>query len=317
MAEKLYYSMGEVAEMFDVKRSLIRHWESQFSVLKPRRTAHGNRMFTPRDVEHLKVIYHLVKERGMTLEGAKRAMKRQAADGPDGEMKREAELMARLKHIRALLVEVREDLKSGGEGIIADDEPMAEPEEAPRKAGAPVSRRTKPVVKIEPAEESAEEPVEERFAAAESAAEEAAAEQAVAPAMTVEEELDAEPIAMAAVSEQPAVEAPELAEEAAASKTEEPAEPTGSGPEEPVATAEPVFVREAAEPAIATTAEPAPSEPESAAEESDVADAPAAGTPDPGAAKPKPRSGAPRRPRRKSNDDENKELFAFYEQSLF
>ena len=51
MAEKLYYSMGEVAEMFDVKRSLIRHWESQFSVLKPRRTARGNRMFTPQDVE--------------------------------------------------------------------------------------------------------------------------------------------------------------------------------------------------------------------------------------------------------------------------
>ena len=174
MAEKLYYSMGEVAEMFDVKRSLIRHWESQFSVLKPRRTARGNRMFTPQDVEHLKVIYHLVKERGMTLEGAKRAMKRRAADGPDGEMKREAELMTRLKHIRALLVEVREDLKSGGEGIIADEEPLAEPASASHSDTVPARRRTKPVVRIEPAEEAlvVEEPAREEAATAEMRGEE-------------------------------------------------------------------------------------------------------------------------------------------------
>ena len=76
MAEKLYYSMGEVAEMFDVNQSLIRHWESQFSVLRPKRNKKGNRLFTPQDVENLKRIYHLVKECGMTLEGAKRAMRR-------------------------------------------------------------------------------------------------------------------------------------------------------------------------------------------------------------------------------------------------
>ena len=80
MAEKLYYSMGEVAEMFDVNQSLIRHWESQFSVLRPKRNKKGNRLFTPQDVENLKRIYHLVKECGMTLEGAKRAMRRQPAD---------------------------------------------------------------------------------------------------------------------------------------------------------------------------------------------------------------------------------------------
>ena len=77
MSEKLYYSMGEVAEMFDVNQSLLRHWESQFPILRPKRNKKGNRLFTPQDVEHLKQIYHLVKECGMTLEGAKRAMRGQ------------------------------------------------------------------------------------------------------------------------------------------------------------------------------------------------------------------------------------------------
>lgn len=76
MAEKLFYSMGEVAEMFDVNKSLIRHWESQFAILRPKRNKKGNRLFSPADVENLKVIYHLVKERGMTLEGAKKALRK-------------------------------------------------------------------------------------------------------------------------------------------------------------------------------------------------------------------------------------------------
>ena len=75
MAKKLFYSMGEVSEMFDVNPSLIRHWESKFEVLKPQKNKKGNRMFTPEDVENLKLIYHLVKERGMTLDGARRALK--------------------------------------------------------------------------------------------------------------------------------------------------------------------------------------------------------------------------------------------------
>ena len=75
MADKLYYSMGELAEMFDVNTSLIRHWESQFDILRPKRNKKGNRLFSPQDVESLKLIYHLVKERGMTLEGAKKALR--------------------------------------------------------------------------------------------------------------------------------------------------------------------------------------------------------------------------------------------------
>ena len=133
MAEKLFYSMGEVAEMFDVNASLIRHWESQFSVIRPKRNKKGNRLFSPQDVENLKLIYHLVKERGMTLEGAKKALRQQPAEGG---MERDAELMERLQRIRALLVEVREDLKAGEGEILADADSAA-----PR-------RRGKPVVKI-------------------------------------------------------------------------------------------------------------------------------------------------------------------------
>lgn len=105
--------MGEVAEMFDVNPSLLRHWESQFSVLRPKRNKKGNRLFSPQDIENLKLIYHLVKECGMTLDGAKKALRRQRAEG--NTVSRDAELMERLQHIRSLLVEVREDLKESAE----------------------------------------------------------------------------------------------------------------------------------------------------------------------------------------------------------
>ena len=117
MAEKLYYSMGEVAEMFDVNPSLIRHWESQFSVLRPKRNKKGNRLFTPQDVENLKRIYHLVKERGMTLDGASRALKGKGLS----EVARDMELLERLQAIRAQLVEVRNELKEPEVGAIVVD----------------------------------------------------------------------------------------------------------------------------------------------------------------------------------------------------
>ena len=145
MAEKLFYSMGEVAEMFDVNASLIRHWESQFSVIRPKRNKKGNRLFSPQDVENLKLIYHLVKERGMTLEGAKKALKQKPA--AEGGVQRDAELMERLQRIRALLAEVREDLKAGEGEILAG----ADAEVPAAEAGATVPRRkAKPVVKIVP-----------------------------------------------------------------------------------------------------------------------------------------------------------------------
>lgn len=71
LSEKRYYGIGEVAKAFNVNASLIRFWEKEFDVLKPKKNAKGNRKFTPEDVKNLKLIYHLVKERGFTLDGAK------------------------------------------------------------------------------------------------------------------------------------------------------------------------------------------------------------------------------------------------------
>ena len=103
--------LGEVAEMFDVNASLIRHWESKFDCIRPHKNKKGNRMFSPEDVEKLKQIYHLVKERGMTLDGANKVMKSSRK-----ELSRETELLERLQRIRSTLVEVREELKAG-EGV--------------------------------------------------------------------------------------------------------------------------------------------------------------------------------------------------------
>ena len=159
MADKLFYSMGEVAEMFDVNTSLIRHWESQSSILRPKRNKKGNRLFSPEDVENLKMIYHLVKERGMTLEGAKKALRKAPSEsGVD----RDAELMERLQRIRALLVEVREDLKAGeGEIVTASDADMTDADavaaaDTAAAAETPVRRRrAKAVVKIDESSDDA------------------------------------------------------------------------------------------------------------------------------------------------------------------
>ena len=116
MAEKLYYSMGEVTEMFDVEPSLIRYWCAQFSCLKPKRNAKGNRLFSPQDIEHLKRIHHLLKERRMTIEGAKKAMRKRAieAEANDSDMA----LLEQLQSLRAMLVDMRES--------IGEEEPVEE-----------------------------------------------------------------------------------------------------------------------------------------------------------------------------------------------
>lgn len=103
--EKLYYSIGEVADMFEVNVSLIRFWEKEFDILKPKKNKKGNRMFTAKDLENLKIIYHLVKERGFTLEGAKKKLK----DNKDDTINN-IEIVNRLKDIRQFLVELREEL---------------------------------------------------------------------------------------------------------------------------------------------------------------------------------------------------------------
>lgn len=134
MAEKLFYSMGEVAEMFDVKPSLLRYWEEQFPALKPVRNKKGNRHYSPRDIELLKTLYHLIKERGMTLDGAKKALREERKTGT---VARNAELMERLQRIRAMLEEVREDLKADADALIDREQEISDTP-APDKQGRAV-----------------------------------------------------------------------------------------------------------------------------------------------------------------------------------
>lgn len=102
---KMYYSIGEVADIFDVSTSLIRYWENEFEVLKPKKNGKGNRLFTPEDIDNLHLIYHLVKERGFTLDGAKKKLKENKDDTVNN-----FKVVKTLKNIRALLVEIKEQL---------------------------------------------------------------------------------------------------------------------------------------------------------------------------------------------------------------
>lgn len=97
--------------MFDVNPSLIRFWEQKFDILKPDKNKKGNRLFTPKDVENLKLIYHLVKENGMTLAGAAKRL-RQNREG----VSRDLEIIEKLQRVRSLLLDVREVLKADDDG---------------------------------------------------------------------------------------------------------------------------------------------------------------------------------------------------------
>ena len=106
LPDKLYYSIGEVAKAFHVNASLIRFWEKEFDVISPKKNKKGNRYFTPDDIKNLKLIYHLVKERGYTLEGAKTALEEKVT------IKEEVELIARMEFIRSELVKLKESFDS-------------------------------------------------------------------------------------------------------------------------------------------------------------------------------------------------------------
>ena len=103
--EKLYYSIGEVAEMFNVNASLIRYWEKEFDIIRPQKNKKGNRLFTPADIDNFHIIYHLVKERGMTLKGAKKKMSENKDDAIQN-----FEVVKSLQNIREMLLEVKEML---------------------------------------------------------------------------------------------------------------------------------------------------------------------------------------------------------------
>lgn len=103
--EKRYYTIGEVARMFEVNTSLIRFWEKEFDVLKPKKNKKGNRLFTQKDVENLKIIYHLVKERGFTLKGAQTKMRQNMED-----IARTTQVVEKLRNIKQALLEIRKEL---------------------------------------------------------------------------------------------------------------------------------------------------------------------------------------------------------------
>ena len=103
--EKLYYSIGEVARMFDVNTSLIRFWEKEFDIIKPKKNKKGNRFFTVQDIENIKLIYHLVKERGMTLNGAKKKLKENKDDTYHN-----FEVIQSLNEIKRMLLELKESM---------------------------------------------------------------------------------------------------------------------------------------------------------------------------------------------------------------
>jgi DNA-binding transcriptional MerR regulator len=102
---KLYYTMGEVSAMFDVNASLIRFYEKEFEVLQPKKNKKGNRLFTPEDIENLKIIFHLIKDKGYTLNGAKDHLKQNMHDVKDSQR-----VIASLENLKKFLLEVKEQL---------------------------------------------------------------------------------------------------------------------------------------------------------------------------------------------------------------
>ena len=103
--EKIYYTIGEVAELFEVNPSLIRFWESEFDILNPQKNKKGNRLFTKKDLNNLRIIYHLVKEKGYTLQGARDRIK-----GNKEEVEKQVEIIDSLERIKGFLLELKNDL---------------------------------------------------------------------------------------------------------------------------------------------------------------------------------------------------------------
>ena len=105
LPEKRYYKIGEVAKAFNVNASLIRFWDKEFKALKPKKNAKGNRRFTPEDVQNLKLIFNLVKERGYTLEGAKTYLKEQNQKSLN-----DFDIITKLERVRNELIKIKNQL---------------------------------------------------------------------------------------------------------------------------------------------------------------------------------------------------------------
>lgn len=103
--EKLYYTMGEVTQLFDVNASQIRYYEREFEILQPKKNKKGNRLFSPEDVENLKIIFSLLKDKGFTLQGAKDYLR-----SNKGEVKENQKVIDSLERLKQFLLEVKEKL---------------------------------------------------------------------------------------------------------------------------------------------------------------------------------------------------------------
>lgn len=110
LPEKKYYKIGEVAKAFNVNTSLVRFWEKEFDIIKPKKNAKGNRLFTPNDISNFKIIYNLVKERGFTLEGAKQKLKK----NPEGIINNH-EIISRLEAVKSELIKIKNQLSTFNE----------------------------------------------------------------------------------------------------------------------------------------------------------------------------------------------------------
>jgi DNA-binding transcriptional MerR regulator len=102
---KLYYTMGEVSAMFNVNQSLIRFYEKEFDILQPKKNKKGNRYFTPEDLENLKIIFHLINDKGYTLNGAKDHLKKNLEPSKDNQ-----KVIDSLETLKQFLLEVRDEL---------------------------------------------------------------------------------------------------------------------------------------------------------------------------------------------------------------
>jgi DNA-binding transcriptional MerR regulator len=104
LPDKRYYSIGEVAKAFNVQPSLLRFWEKEFKEIQPKKKTSGTRKYTPENILTLQFIYHLVKEKGMTLEGAKKQLQLRSKSGS------KEELLAKLEGVKASLIQLKEKM---------------------------------------------------------------------------------------------------------------------------------------------------------------------------------------------------------------
>jgi DNA-binding transcriptional MerR regulator len=105
LPDKLYYSIGEVAAAFGVNVSLIRHWEKEFDILKPKKNKKGDRLFRPEDIQNIRLIYTLVKEKAYTLEGARTAL------AGNKNIRQQMEVLDRLRYVKEELIKLKTELQ--------------------------------------------------------------------------------------------------------------------------------------------------------------------------------------------------------------